>query len=1757
MSKSSNIFELREQVVANYAHFARSFTNIRARDIREKVDQLFDDEKYWPQPLIQINPKYKTASCGIEQLIRDGNLEPEMAHYFARNGKPLSLYEHQSQAITMANQKRSYIVTTGTGSGKSLCFIMPIVNHILREKKKDSTPRTRALIIYPMNALANSQIKEFQQYLGDNSDINFQRYTGQEDHDTRKRIAETPPDIILTNYMMLELMLTRHNEYDPEIIEHCRGLEFLVLDELHTYRGRQGADIAMLIRRLRERMACTDLVCIGTSATMSSDGTIEDQKTVVAEVAAKLFALRNDQMNRSNVIGETLDRKTAPSRYAEQPDLISALPEAIARWQEALACSNAELVNDPLAIWVETTLGIHRPDKKIWVRAEPQKLDDAAKELHKHTHCDIELCKTALMNLLIQASLPENDRCKSGNDEVFFAFKLHQFFAGIGSGFSTLESPERRGFTTNEQVFVKNKAGQEVRLYPIYFCRECGHEYHPVTLAKNDNGDFVFLGRHLDDSETETPEGYEYISHGYLSPIPTDDEEFDFDGTNTDSYPDVLCKIERGQRKLKNKNYEVNAWFVQPDGIASSKPTVETSKFWFVQDKFNFCIRCKDCPEPRARERNKLASLSVDGRSTATTIIVESTLNYLQKHDVGDPYSRKLLGFTDNRQDAALQAGHFNDFIFVTILRSSWLYALKQAATEGIGALDAGDALMHALGFDKTLGGWHANTQLFTGAQKKARETLKHILGYRLWCDQRKGWRYIHPNLEQLGLVQVEYIDLDELIVEDSYFQNTFLEKASPEVKKILLEDLLDWCRLNLAFTADELNTELLYKLEKSSEEFLSPWKLSKEDESLYTSKLAVVAAKLSKNGEDRNVVNLNSRGGFGRFFKYENSMRRRPDDSIRTEYQKMLRYISSLSSNDFCIAIHSLFQLLYNAGIVTRQPNQTYGECYQINIDHIRFRASEYIQENTNAFFYDLYQSIIRMLENNNRSLLSLSAHEHTAQVDGKHREILECKFRYQKEDREKLDTMQEDLKNVGEVKEFLPILFCSPTMELGIDISALNTVYMRNVPPTPANYAQRSGRGGRSGQAALVMTYCSFQSPHDQYYFDKPADIVQGQVKAPLIELANKDLIQSHLYAIWLACTKTELSPAIIDLIDSNNKTFPLKQEILDAMSSPGIRVEAQKHILTVLNDLDSMGYLTKDSAPWYEGAEKLCHDILDNDNPDGAKKRFIQAFDRWRTLLLSAMQQMDISSQIMQSINQYSKDECDEARRQFAQALSQKELLTSHRPACDQSSACNDFETYRYLATEGFLPGYNFPRLPLMAHIPGGRDNHYYIQRPRFLALAEFGPLSLIYHSGRTYRVYKAILGVDPQNEPGAIHTGLTTQKATICPKCGACQWNDAVSNCKVCNEPLDHSERIANVYRIENVDTYRQERITANDEERQRKGFDIQTTFEWAVRTGGKLDVRRAMISYDHDSSTECLAELHYCAGAQITRINKGFRRSSQAGFAIDTKTGRWGEDKEDDRTDKNKISNSVRICPMVQDHKNALLFKLTVPNLSKSFMATLQHALLRGIQCVYQIEQSELLAEPLPSKDNRNSILFYEAAEGGAGVLSRLVSEPQAFAIVAQEALRCMHYEVCDPLPDSAESLVNNDEECIAGCYKCLLSYYNQTEHQFINRRDDVVKDMLLKMAKSSVIGEHKIETSTCGFPAPDPITVEGVTFPLSWKSKRLIAMTETCSDELLEEIDDMGIQVIWPRSPETIETVKSILNNEGINSAIAKFDLEI
>src|SRR5690242_9414152 len=200
---------------------------------------------------------------------------------------------------------------------------------------------------------------------------------------------------------------------------------------------------------------------------------------------------------------------------------------------------------------------------------------------------------------------------------------------------------------------------------------------------------------------------------------------------------------------------------------------------------------------------------------------------------------------------------------------------------------------------------------------------------------------------------------------------------------------------------------------------------------------------------------------------------------------------------------------------------------------------------------------------------LFGFEAREHTAQVDGEKRAVREKRFRFGLKEREELSSDEQRLREIGEVNRFLPVLFCSPTMELGVDISALNAVYLRNVPPTPANYAQRSGRAGRSGQAALVLTYCSAQGPHDQYFFRDPEAMGNAEVRPRILDLANRHFVESYLHAVWLSCVEQPLSPSISELLvlDDPERRRPLRTEVRKPMELDRVRVDATKRIRAVL--------------------------------------------------------------------------------------------------------------------------------------------------------------------------------------------------------------------------------------------------------------------------------------------------------------------------------------------------------------------------------------------------------------------------------------------------------------------------------------------------------------------------------------------------------------------------------------------------------------
>ncbi len=535
----NNVFDFRDELIGRYSSFSRSFVRIAAQDIQNEVERQYREGRYWPEPLVQINPNYQRKGT-VQELAAEGVLHPACADIFQvgkpeGHPQPMHLYAHQLQALAKGQARQSYVVTTGTGSGKSLSFFIPIIDRILKAKEVDTTARTRAIVIYPMNALANSQLEELDKFLHNYAQeqrpFSVARYTGQEKAAERNEIAKNPPDILLTNFMMLEYILTRYDDVDRRVVDHCDGLEFLVLDELHTYRGRQGSDVALLVRRLRERLHADNLVCIGTSATMSNSGSLAERNRVVAEVASRLFGT---SISEREIIGETLERVTNQLKdvNAIRPELPNAIMRSQYTWSDFAAFRD-----DPMAIWVELMLGIELPPNEPPRRARPMTLEAASRRLASDAGCAPAASRLALQRFLLAA---HEMRTPQGRPP--FAFKLHQFISGPGKVLTTLEAQGKRQVTLEAQRFAPGRQDQGVYLFPTHFCRDCGQEYLPVWQSSQQP--VSYSPREIDDIAVDVDDGSAY---GFLCPV---EQEQQYGGA-TEDLPESW--IDQGRADLKVK----------------------------------------------------------------------------------------------------------------------------------------------------------------------------------------------------------------------------------------------------------------------------------------------------------------------------------------------------------------------------------------------------------------------------------------------------------------------------------------------------------------------------------------------------------------------------------------------------------------------------------------------------------------------------------------------------------------------------------------------------------------------------------------------------------------------------------------------------------------------------------------------------------------------------------------------------------------------------------------------------------------------------------------------------------------------------------------------------------------------------------------------------------------------------------------------------------------------------------------------------
>ncbi len=1594
---------MREKIVNRYKSYVRSFINIRDPRIKNEVNRTVDRGLLWPDPLIQINPKFQTGES-ITDFIQQGVLHPECEKIFSIKKqdtlpKPLTLYRHQAEAIKTAHRGENYVLTTGTGSGKSLSYIIPIVNYALQNREKKGV---KAIIVYPLNALANSQIEELNRFVNkgypnENGPVTFKRYTGQEKEDEKQEVRANPPGILLTNYVMLELILTRPEE--KVIIRNAQGLRFLVLDELHTYRGRQGADVAMLVRRAKNYFSADNLICVGTSATMAGEGNPAESTRQVAEVASKLFG---SEVKPENIIGESLTRvtKTCDEKSLEfRENLKQALTD------KNIPTTLDEFRKNPLAQWVENNFGVEEDSQGNLKRAMPKPLK-GENGVGKKLASEFEL-KANETEQTIRDVLDAGNTIKSedSEDKPCFAYRLHQFISPSETVFTTLEEPDKRKVTLSGQYY--SPSDPDKILYPMVFCRECGQEFHAVRMDA-DSGMIEPREFHdLQKNQEEFTDGYLYLNMD--EPWPEDREEV------YRKLPEDWLEEKDGRLYLPKTR---RSW--APRAISFNALGLQNEKglrFAFIKAPFRFCPNCGVTYAPQQGDFGKLASLGTEGRSTATTILALGTLSNLLMDKDLEKEARKLLSFTDNRQDASLQAGHFNDFIQMGILRAGIYKAVKKAGEKGLNYENLIDEVFDAMNIP--FPEYAADPDVFLLARQEVNKVFKGVLGYRIYSDLRRGWRVNVPNLEQVGLLTIEYSHLDIISEKTDFWSSTHeaLATASSEERKSILKTLLDYMRRELVIKTDYLDPEYQGRIVRSSNQRLrDSWALDEDDKLSYSSVLFPTSRPIDDRflKDEKKYRFMSARGGMGRYLRrastlpgYSDKLNLEETDQIISELLEVLRRAGIVEKLPQIRKNLSGFRL-NSASLIWKAGN---GESPAP--DPIRVVKESESRRKINAYFKDFYERV------GNR-IPEIKAAEHTAQVKSYIREEREKAFR----------------------KANLPILFCSPTMELGVDIAQLNVVNMRNVPPNPANYAQRSGRAGRSGQPALVYTYCGKSRPHDQYFFRKPEQMVAGAVLPPRIDMVNEELILSHLHSIWLAETGVKLGKSLKDILDLGEKREEprLYQHIRDELEKDHITERTLRRVEEIYRDL--IPELKK--AFWYEEGwfEKQLSRVMD---------RFEQAMERWKYLYMSAASQMKLQHDIVMNAKERERKDRDRAGRLYNEAKRQRDLLLN-----EDFDLGSDFYSYRYFASEGFLPGYNFPRLPLNAYIPGKRKRSEgeYLSRSRFLAISEFGPRSMIYHEGAKYEIDRVIFQVEGEE--------ISTGEIKICENCGylhEIKTPPGPDLCENCETALPVP--MSNMFRLRNVATRRKQRISADEEERMRYGFELRTAVRFAKSAKGRYS--RTSTVKDKDGNT--ILNLKYGPSATLWRINLGWKRRKEQykyGFILDIEKGRWEtQEKEETNSDNPQAAVTKRVIPYVEDTKNCLIVE-PATKLTREQFFSFMSALKNAVQVVYKIEDRELAAEAMPTKAAPTSILLYESSEGGAGVLERILNEENSITRIATEALSICHFNT-----ETGENEAD-EQECSKACYSCIMSYYNQSEHKLLNRHS--IKDLLMSLKES----KHKI-----------------------------------------------------------------------------------
>ncbi len=1103
------------------------------------------------------------------------------------------LYRHQWEALRLiCNDHRSIVVTTGTGSGKTECYLLPLLQLLVSEPSSvRATLGVRAVILFPMNALVEDQLRRLRKLLfwinlasatEPNTSpahlrrpITFGRYTGDtpvnesdssrsqpSDHIgelgelvTRSQMRAAPPDILVTNFSMLEYALLRSD--DQVLFQNARMFKMLVLDEVHTYSGTVGAEVAMLLRRLRAFLcerAGPSLplpICVGTSATVGSG---QQAASEMAKFASSLFGcpFQSDQI----LLGK-LDR-VATSSGSLSPDQRRELADGLSKFVRKrpllfrLISGNLR-INDELD-W-EVQLGSDIEEFAILVDGCWKNMETEIRNLDLLS-ADPESRARALLGLIVRNSLAvhllvdllqASDRNCSDLAELsaeffpsynadeehrtaaqsalslllivvanatvdgraFFPIRFHHFVSEKREGFACVNGACRDPGINHSKtdgwwsrLFLQHHRNCPVCqsiAYPIFVCRKCGFVY----LQAWRRPDAICLPE-KDDLESRS-------CRFLFRPV----AELPYTAEDLDARKRALC-------------LSCGHWFESADtAYGKEAQSTHASRcqapriidiFEWSEDQSDYLMsECAVCEQNWYAGREVVTAPTISPFAAATMFIEELVSNSSTR-----AYSSKLISFSDTRQQAAKLASKLQrtnrDFVFRQLL-----FQLIATTGKSLTAVDLFQELYKEIRNDDR------TRQLLIDSPQSVHDdlALEQILADLTFRELTSAYH----TLESLGLVRVDYGPKLLSAVADLVIPGSWKDSLNTHTNQDLVRLILDW-GFRFRHCVDSAANKLPVRME-----VLQQWKIFKK---------RVPGPKFGKKSQMEAVLFLDRLEVRNPLFNFMSRLWDRGKNRGRQ---------GPLDKNDFNALMFSVWQVFFgdiqlltigrtsaeaNRDFVAFRPTEPEFGALQLNINSLRLTATN---PNDIAFQCDVCgrlnhytvggvcpvrkcQGILKAISQSEvekrfaptrhyrrlireRELRPLRVEEHTAEIANAKRLDIERRFR-------------------GDDDESVDVISGSTTFELGVDLGSIGTVFLANLPPRLSNYRQRAGRAGRrEGMVPFVLSYVR-ERPHDQYFWRDLKSFISGPVPTPKFKLASEEVLKRHGFSVVLSFALSEYQKA-----------------------------------------------------------------------------------------------------------------------------------------------------------------------------------------------------------------------------------------------------------------------------------------------------------------------------------------------------------------------------------------------------------------------------------------------------------------------------------------------------------------------------------------------------------------------------------------------------------------------------------------------------